>query len=462
MNNTIYTHNELNDFTYFNELANTYLRKLFPINRSILNSGVKESLEILKEIVDFDILEVSTGYDCFDWKVPEQWEVSEAYIEVDGKRIIDFRTNNLHVLNYSEAIDRIVSFEELKQHLHYIPELPKAIPYKTSYYKKEWGFCISYQQFKKLQTDKEYKVKIDSHFIDGNLLIGEKLLKGKSKEEILISAYTCHPSMANDSLSGVIMWMLLLKILSKEKLYYSYRFVLVPETIGAITYLHLNKDAIKENVKRGFVLTTCGGPGKLGYKRSFKGDDIIDLATKAAFNELKQNYIEYPFDVNGSDERQYSSPYFRIPCATISKDKYYEYSQYHTSLDNLNFVKSDYLIQSLEVYLTAIQNLELSHYKFKSLNPAGEPFFTKRNLYSSYGITINNSTEYNTKHLDSTYTVTGELNITGNEIDIMLWFLFWADGEHTLVDISCKTNKNISELYKAAQKLVQLQLLEIV
>jgi aminopeptidase-like protein len=215
---------------------------------------------------------------------------------------------------------------------------------------------------------------------------------------------------------------------------------------------------MKSHVKRGFVLTTCGGPGKIGYKSSFLGDDLIDFAVKEALLESNKDFIEYPFDMIGSDERQYSSPYFRIPCATISKDKYYEFAEYHTSLDNLDFVKSQFIIDTFSVYLNAIQNLELGEVKIQSLNPACEPFFTKRNLYSSFGVTINNSDLIKDKHQHKKYEVGDKYLITGGEISKMLRFLFWADGQHTIREIAKKTNQSISTTYQIASKLSNVKL----
>jgi aminopeptidase-like protein len=461
MKNIIFKDFSESDFEALKELSDEYLTKIFPLNRSILNSGVKDTLDILKQVIDFDILKINSGYCCYDWEVPEQWEIDDAFIAVDNERIVDFKNNNLHIINYSESVDKIMSFDELKHYLHYIPELPDAIPYKTSYYQKKWGFCLSFNQYQSLPRDKKFHVKIDSSFSKGNIIIGEKILPGETEEEILISAYTCHPSLANDSLSGVIMWVLLLLILSKTKHKYTYRFVLLPETIGSIAYLQLREKDIKENVKMGFVLTTCGGPGLMGYKSSFLGDHIIDNCIQDSFKELKKDFIKYPFDVNGSDERQYSSPYFRIPCITITKDKYYEYPEYHTSLDNLNFVKGEFLMEALEVYLNTIQNLELHQLKFKSLNPACEPFLTKRNLFSTLGITINNHEKISQKHIESIYTTKDNLNITGKDIDLLLWMLFWSDGNNSLIDIAKKSNKHISDLYLVALKLQQLNLIEL-
>tara|TARA_B110000037_G_scaffold7366_1_gene7881 strand:+ start:6514 stop:7902 length:1389 start_codon:yes stop_codon:yes gene_type:complete len=448
------------NFSKIIAIADKNLKRLFPINRSILNKGVEDSLNFLKEDIDFEILKIESGFSCYDWIVPEEWSISEAYIKADGLNVIDFKENNLHVLNYSEPIDKELSYDELLPHLYYIKDQPNAIPYRTSYYKKNWGFCLSYNQFLELNKKSTFRVKINSKFFKGNISIAEKVIKGKVKDEILISAYSCHPSMANDSLSGVIVWSMLLNVLQKQKPYYTYRFVLLPETIGAISYLKLREREIKFNTKRGFVLTTCGGPGKYGVKPSFKGDDLIDDAVMLALKNDKISYIKYKFDVNGSDERQYSSPYFRIPCTTITKDKYYEYKEYHTSLDNLSFVKTKYLHQTFMLYLNSIQNLELGAKSYLSLNQACEPFLSKRDLYSTIGVTINNKLKNVEHHTNKEYKTLKESKISGEDIDTILWLMFYSDGNNNLFEIAKQTNKSLYNLFRVAKRLVGINLIK--
>ena len=448
------------DFSKILNTAESNLNRLFPLNRSILNEGVLTSLEILQENIDFEIIKIKTGYNCYDWVVPEEWVIKDAYIKIGNNKIIDFKENNLHVLNYSEHVDKEMCYDELLPHLYYIEELPNAIPYRTSYYKKKWGFCLSYNQFKELDKAAIYKVKIDSNFISGNICIAEKIIHGKVKDEILISAYSCHPSMANDSLSGVIVWSMILNFLQKNTPYYTYRFVLLPETIGSIAYLHYREKEIKENTKRAFVLTTCGGPGKFGLKSSFIGNELIDISVKLAFKYNEIEYLQYPFDINGSDERQYSSPYFRIPCVTISKDKYYEYKEYHTSLDDLSFVKIGYIYDSFKLYLFSLQNLELGNKIYLSLNPACEPFLTKHELYSLIGITISNKLINDLHYSKKEYITLNDYTIKGEDIDIILWLMFYGDGQNNLIEISKKINKPIYDLFRVTKILINLNLLK--
>ena len=449
------------DYGLLEKEVDFYLKTLFPMNRSILNSGVRDTLQILQNLTEFSVIDIPSGTKCYDWVVPDQWEVEDAYIEDEDKNIIiDYRHNNLHVLNYSTSIDKIMSFDELEKKLYYLPQLPDAIPYKTSYYNKNYGFCLSYNQFKELDRSKKYHLVIRSTFTKGSIKVGEYILRGKSSEEIILSSYTCHPSMANDGISGMVLWAVLLKTLKKKNLHYTYRFVLLPETIGAIAYLNLKETEIKQNVKHGLVLTTVGGPGKFGYKESFKGNDLIDRCVVKAFEELNIDFIKYPFDIYGSDERQYSSLAFRIPCATISKDKYYEYKEYHTSLDNLDFVRPSYIIESFKVYLNAINILEMSSSVFISTSHACEPFLSQRNLFPTIGLTISNCEEISSDHNKNLYEV-GEIGrVSGMEIEEILWLMFYCDGTNTIFDISEKTTIQVSNLYRTAMVLVNHALLE--
>lgn len=338
--------------------ADELLHRLFPICRSITGDGVRQTLSILQKVSNFDLKEIRSGRPCYDWTIPEEWNIKDAYIEdSDGKRVIDFRISNLHVVSYSIPIDRKMDFGELRGHLHTLPGLPDAIPYRTSYYNRDWGFCLSYNQLKRMDNNKRYHVVIDSTLKPGSLTYGESLIKGSGKGEFLFSTYCCHPSLANDNLSGQVLWALLLRELRARKLKYSYRFLIAPETIGAIAYLSHNESAIK-NLSGGFVITSVAGPGKFGYKHTYLGNHFIDKAVEENFNKSGIDYVSYPFDVNGSDERQYSSPYFRIPIGTICKDKYYEYDYYHTSLDDLDFISAENLVETLTLYLSTIDKIE--------------------------------------------------------------------------------------------------------
>ncbi len=370
--------------------------ELFPICRSLTGDGNTKSLKILKNVTDFKVIKYKSGQQCYDWKIPLVWRIKDAYIKSDNKRVIDFKANNLHVVNYSHPIKKKISFNSLKKKLHYIENFPKAIPYRTSYYEKDWGFCISYNDFLKLDKKSEFDVLIDSKFEDGYMHCGEFLKRGSSKKEFIFSSYFCHPSMANDNLSGMIAWILLLKYIKELKTKFSYRFIIIPETIGSIAYLFNNEKKLSDTLG-GFVLTCMSGPGRTGYKKTFlENHKLDDICINVLKNEFKNLKI-YPFDVFGSDERQYSSPHFRIPISTITKDKYFDYEYYHTSLDNLNFAKPENLHKIFNSYLKVIENIEktdssefvikknkLKKNTFKSVYKC-EPMLSKRKLYPKLG-----------------------------------------------------------------------------
>ena len=442
--------------------AKDYLERLFPICRSITGNGVRQTFNILKEIVDFDIIEIPTGKICYDWIVPQEWNIEDGYIaELNGNKIVDFKDNNLHVVNYSIPVDKQASFQELAKHLHTLPENPDAIPYRTSYYKRDWGFCLSYKQFNQLDKTSYYKVVIESSLKDGSLTIGESIIKGQSECEYLFSTYCCHPSMANDNLSGQVLWAFLLRELKNIELYHSYRFVILPETIGSIAYLSENESEMK-NVTGGYVLTTVAGPGEFGYKVSFQEDAEIDRVVLSTFKDRNIKVIRYPFDINGSDERQYSSPAFRIPIGSICKDKYYEYDYYHTSLDDLSFISVESLVKVLELYLLTINKLEINRF-YKTNCAHCEPQLGRRGLYPKTGGQIKQrSFDYDKNHRDRFYGHNdSDNNNKGIDLDAINWLIFYCDGKTSLLDISEKTNIPIDKLYETAERLIEYNLLKL-
>ena len=458
------------------------LENLFPICRSIMGNGVRESFSILKSITDFQIKEYPSGMQCYDWSIPDEWNIQDAFIEdSSGTKIIDFKKNNLHLVNYSIPIDQCISYDELIQHLHTLPNLPDAIPYRTSYYKRDWGFCLSYNDFIKLKKDEKYHVQINSSIAPGYLTCGEHIFDGQSEQEFLFSSYCCHPSLANDNLSGMILWILLLRELKKQKLNHKFRFVLVPETIGAIVYLFNNEKAMK-NIVGGYIFTCVGGPGQFSYKPSFLENNFVDDIVDESFREFDISYIKYKFDVNGSDESQYSAPFFKIPIGTICRDKYYEFNYYHTSLDNLDFIKAESIIQTLQIYLLVISKLDdlssqdiiqktrpistknnnLNKNIYKSLMPYCEPMLSKRGLYPTLGGQIEQKAlDFSKIHRTRDYKL--EENITkstGEEIDAIGWIMFYGDGQTTIEEISKKSGIKQELLQKMAKILVKHSLVE--
>lgn len=421
----------------------SYLKRLFPITRSISGNGNRQTLEILQELIPLNILEYPTGQKVYDWSIPKEWNIKNAWIKNSkGEKIIDFNNSNLHVVSYSMPINKKIKFDELKNSLHYLENLPDAIPYRTSYYNEDWGFCVTYNEYNELFHDnEEYEIFIDSTLENGSLSTGELLIPGKSKKEYLISCYICHPSMANDSLSGVITTAFIARELLKiqSSLEYSYRIVFVPETIGAVAYCSNNEKVIK-NIDNGLVITTCGGPGSFGYKESWDKDNFINSMIEEVFKENDIKFILYPFDIHGSDERQYSSQGFKINCATISKDKYYAYDYYHTSLDNLDFVKSKYLNQTLNLYLQLINKMD-KNILYKNLYPNCEVMLSKHELYPKTGGALLPNSDI-------------------SALDIILWLLYYCNSNIDLHSISQKLNIDISLIYNEAIKLEEKNILE--
>ena len=433
-----------------------YLHRLFPVTRSITGPGNRETLRILQEIVPIEIKEYPSGTEVYDWVIPPEWQVRDAYIKNnEGVRLVDFQQSNIHLVSYSVPVNKKMTFAELDPHLHTHPELPDAIPYRTSYYKRDWGFCVTYDELATLKQQKgELEIKIDSDFDDnGSLTVGELLVPGETNKEILISSYICHPSLANDNLSGAVLSAFLARELIKgPKRHYSYRIVWVPETVGAIAYCAMNEETMKK-IDTGLVVTTVGGPGQFGYKQSFEESHPINKVIESTFKEEGCDYIIYPFDIHGSDERQYSSQGFRINIASITKDKYYEYPYYHTSLDNLDYVKAEQIAETLSLHIKVLNKLEgiqssnindHSSVCYKNRYPNCEVMLSKHDLYPKTG---------------------GSLlpQIGGrDELDLILWTLFWCDGTRTLCEVAKKLKVTETVLFPVVNKLLDKEVLELV
>ena len=430
------------------------LDRLFPLNRSLTGSGNRTTLEILKEIVPLEILEYPSGTEVYDWTIPPEWDLQEGWIDdSDGRRLIDFSESNLHVIGYSDPIRKRMSFSELSANLHTTSIDEDAIPYRTSYYERTWGFCVSKNQYQLLKEAKQpLDVCIKSSFNhQGSMTVAELTIPGRSEEEYFVSTYFCHPSMANDNLSGLVLTAFLAKILlaRTERPEKSWRFIFVPETIGAISYLKYNANAMQA-IKGGFVASCCGGPGQIGYKETFLADHLIDRSVNLAFRENGTQFIHYPFKPDGSDERQYSSPGFRIPTATITKDKYYEFEEYHTSSDNLEFVNGSQIGESLKHYLAAIEVIDKNK-TYKSLLPYGEVQLGKRKLYPSIG------GAFNTVHEKQG----PEIKVV-DQIDAISWILFLADGTNDLVAIAERSGIQFEIIARIGDELCSKGLLEII
>jgi aminopeptidase-like protein len=412
------------------------ISRLYPICRSITGNGVRETLRILQDYIPLTVHEVPTGTAVFDWTVPREWNITDAYIkDSKGIRIVDFGKCNLSVMSYSVPIKKRVSLDELKQHAMTIPEHPDWIPYRTSYYKENWGFCLSHRQLLEL-SDHEYEVSIDSTLSEGHLTYAEYFLKGATDAEVLISTHVCHPSLANDNLSGIAVASFLAKQLSGRSLKYSYRFLFAPGTIGSIAWLAANENSVKK-IKHGLVVTGVGDAGTFTYKKSRQGDAEIDRAFGHVLKHSHHDFRIIDFSPYGYDERQYCSPGFNLPVGCFMRTPHGEYPEYHTSADNLTFVKPQCLEESFNHCLKVLSLLERNEV-FLNQNPHCEPQLGRRGLYRGTG---------------------GQAEGAKKEM-AMLWVLNLSDGHHTLLEIADRSNMPFEVVYEAATVLLDHGLLK--
>jgi aminopeptidase-like protein len=414
---------------------------LWSINRSLTGEGNRQSLKILQTIVEkLYIREIPSGNQCFDWQIPPEWNIREAWIKSpSGEKIVDFSNHNLHVVGYSQPIAGRFSLSELKPHLHTLPELPQAIPYLCSYYSKYWGFCLSHEQFLTLEEG-EYQVLIDADFNDsGSMSVGEVVLSGETDREILFSTYICHPSMANNELSGPILTAMLYQQLAKIKhRKYTYRFLFAPETIGAIWYLSEYGQRLQDKLEAGFVVTTVGDAGSYHFRHSRKADSLADRAISAVLKAETIDVIEEDFDVDGSDERQYCSPGFNLPVASLCRTQYGKYPEYHTSLDNKDFISFPAMAETLQVYLNMVNLLE-NNAHYKTTVSYCEPMLGKRNLHPK---------------------LTSKTGTDPAYLSAMKWLLNLSDGSFDLIAIVQRTGLTIQTLLEARDRLIDVGLLE--
>ena len=406
------------------------MAELFPICRSITGEGFRQTMEILKRHIPLETHEVPSGTKVFDWTVPKEWNIKDAYVKNSrGEKIIDFQKSNLHIVSYSIPVNIVVSLDDLKKHLFTIPDHPDWIPYRTSYYKEDWGFCLSHRQYLALEKG-DYEVVIDSTLEDGSLTYGEVYLKGEKEEEILISAHACHPSLANDNLSGVSLATMLAKHLVMVSRRYSYRFIFIPGTIGAITWLCLNEASLNR-IKNGVVISGVGDSGNITYKKSRRGDAEIDRAACHVLKHSGQSNRVLDFHPYGYDERQFCSPGFNLPVGRFSRTPYGEYPEYHTSADDLELVRPAFLEDSF-LKVSAIIDVLENNLTYMNQNPKCEPQLGKRDLYPSMG--------------------TNEL--------ALLWVLNQSDGSNSLLDIAERSGINFKLIAQAAGTLRKAQLLD--
>lgn len=412
-----------------------FVAELYPICRSITGDGLRETLREIGRRVPLDIREVPTGAQVLDWTIPEEWNIRDAYVkDRTGRRVIDFQQHNLHVLNYSQPISETMSLEQLRPHLYSLPEQPELIPYRTSYYQKNWGFCLSHEQLLQLD-DEPYEVEIDSTLASGSLSYGELYLPGATSEEVFFSCHVCHPSLANDNLSAVAVTTTLAEELARCPRRYSYRFLWAPGTIGAIAWLARNEKATTR-IRHGLVAAGVGDAGPFTYKRSRQAAAEIDRAVEQVLRDAGEPHEIRDFSPYGYDERQYGSPGWNLPVGRLTRTPHGEYPEYHTSADNLEFVEAASLEQALSVYLQIVDVLETNR-RYVNQQPKGEPQLGRRGLYAAIG---------------------GKTDIQQRQ-HAMLWVLNLSDGRHTLLDIAEKAKMHYGSIRDAAQLLLEHDLL---
>lgn len=412
-------------FKYLKYNLYRFSKIIFPYHRSLTGNGTLKTLKFLKKYNNsLKLVKTKSGKKVFDWVIPQVWNLKEAYIkEINSKKkIIDFRNNNLHVVQYSTNVKRTLTLKELKQNLYFDIARPNAIPFVSSYYEKNWGFCLKYNQFKKLKKNLKYKVEINSSIKNGYMISGEALFKGKSKKEILFSSYICHPSMANNEVSGIVVLNALMKFIEEKKnRYYSYRFSLAPETIGSINFIHKNYNLLKSNLIAGFNISCVGDDKNFSMVPS---KDENTLADKALYQTIykKKNFKKYSFLERGSDERQYCSPLLNFPYCNFSRSLYGKFKEYHSSLDNLDFISQKGLETSLDCMITVINSFEKGIYPISNIYC--EPFLTKYNLYPT------NSFKKNNKQTNK----------------LLRDFIAYCDGKTNIFDICKKINVSLEEI----------------
>lgn len=414
-----------------------FATELYPTCRSITGEGIRQTLRLIQQRIPLRIFEVPSGTAVFDWTVPKEWNIRDAYIkDSSGRRIVDFQKCNLHVLNYSTPIQAVLPLSEIRPHLFSLPAHPDWIPYRTSYYKEDWGFCLSHNQLTSL-PEGNYEVCVDSTLTGGSLSYGECFLPGQSEQEILISCHACHPSLANDNLSGITVASAVAKALSQRqsKLRYSYRFLFLPGTIGAITWLARNREAVSR-IRHGLVLTCIGDPAAFHYKKSRRGDAEIDHAVTHILSHFTNSPEILEFSPYGYDERQYCSPGFNLPVGCLMRSIWGTFPEYHTSADNLDFIKPQCLAESFHVCMNVFNVIE-NNGSYRNLNPFCEPQLGRRGLYRSTG---GDSIE--------------------DEINARLWVLNLSDGKHSLLDIAERARLAFPVILDAANLLREGGLLE--
>ncbi|MGX1226638.1 aminopeptidase-like protein [Streptomyces ambofaciens] len=405
------------------------VERMYPLCRSITGDGVRATLRIVGEYIPLHVHEVPTGTQVLDWTVPQEWNIRDAYVaDAAGRRVVDFAASSLHVLGYSVPVSATMPLAELRPHLHTLPDQPSWVPYRTSYYRPEWGFCLAQETLDAL-PEGDYEVRIDSTLADGHLTYAEHVVPGQVSDEVLVSCHTCHPSLANDNLAGIAVATFLARELARRNPYYTYRFVFAPGTIGAITWLARNRERV-ERVKHGLVLACAGDPGQLTYKQSRRGDAEIDRVLRHVLADSERPHRVTEFTPYGYDERQYCSPGFDLGVGSLTRTPYAGYPEYHTSADDLDFVSPAAMADTLAVCREAFAVLDRNR-RYVNLSPYGEPQLGRRGLYDSLG---------------------GRSDAKQAQM-AMLWVLSLSDGEHTLLDVAERSGLSFDTVAAAADAL---------
>jgi aminopeptidase-like protein len=425
---------------------------LWPLNRSLTGNDVRKTHKILSKIIPLKTYEIRSGTKIGDWKVPYEWNVNYAFLkDKNGKTILDFKNNNLHLLGYSSSIKKEIKKKDLIKHLYYIKRMPSAVPYKTSYYKKKWGFCLSFNDYQKLNSD-FYNVDINTNFKKGSMTMSEFYLPGKVKKEILIHTYTCHPSMAINELSGPLVAAFLAREIKKEKnRHFSYRFVFAPETIGAIAFLSKKGGYLKKNLLAGYICTCVGHKSQITYKESKIGVSVADLAAKKVLSKikyLKKKFLK--FSPSGSDERQYCSIGYNLPVGSLMRIPYGKYKEYHTSLDNKKIINFNSMYETILIYKKIFNLLEKNYYNLDLKNKNTK--ILKKNIKKKYPfILVTKGEPFLTKHKVN-YSTKDHANADTLTLATK-WLVHFCDGYNSLNFISKKSKIKVSILKKSLKEL---------
>ena len=418
------------------EAAYQLMARLFPLCRSLTGDGVRATFDLLEEHIPIVRTEVPSGTQVFDWTVPDEWNIREAYVAApDGTRVVDFRDSTLHVVSYSEPVNATLPLDELRERLFTLPDQPDLIPYRTSYYARTWGFCLTHRRLLELEPG-DYEVLIDSTLGPGHLTFGELVLEGETDDEVLISTYVCHPSLANDNLSGIAVATMLAKELSRRRLRHTYRFVFAPGTIGPLTWMHSNREAL-DRIVHGLAVSCIGDGGDLTYKRSRRGEADVDRAVETVLRDSGNPHRVLEWEPWGGDERQFCAPGFDLPVGTLMRTPHGEFDGYHTSADSMDRISPAALEDSIQTCLAVVDVLETNR-TLVNLSPYGEPQLGRRGLYRSAGGAV----------------------ATPDDERALLWVLNLSDGGASLLDIADRSGLGYSIIRRAAGRLEEAGLLE--